>query len=76
MIGRTTKSALVRRNNFGALCIHLEMRRSGIYYDNIIWVFKYNIKLRHRIIYEKTEYNFKIEFKYTTHIIIYFFLFF
>ena len=53
MIGRTTKSALVR-NNFGALCIHLEMRRSGIYYDNIIWVFKYNIKLRHRIIYEKT----------------------
>ena len=57
MIGRTTKSALVR-NSFGALCIHLEMRRSGIYYDNIIWVCLlniYTIKLRHRIIYEKTE---------------------
>ena len=67
MIGRTTKSALVR-NSFGALCINLEMRRSGIYYDNIIWGIKYvrtydTIKLRHRIIYEKTEsIIFKIEF--------------
>ena len=75
MIGRTTKSALVRRNNFGALCIHLEMRRSGIYFTIILFGYLNTIKLRHRIIYEKTEYNFKIEFKYTTHII-YFFLFF
>ena len=54
MIGRTTKSALVR-NNFGALCIHLEMRRSGIYFTIILFGYLNTIKLRHRIIYEKTE---------------------
>jgi hypothetical protein len=54
MIGRTTKSALVRRNNFGALYIHLEMRRSGIYFTIILFGYLNTIKLRHRIIYEKT----------------------
>ena len=53
MIGRTTKSALVR-NSFGALCIHLEMRRSGIYFTIILFGYLNTIKLRHRIIYEKT----------------------
>ena len=64
MIGRTTKSALVR-NSFGALCINLEMRRSGIYYDNIIWGIKYERMIRayNKIttpynLRENREYNF------------------